>query len=200
MGTIRSNRLAGADKLLKSKKALEAEGRGSTDCCVDKNSNVVLVRWLDNGVVQLVSSFVGISPGDPVKQWSGKDKEKINVPCPEIVHEYNKHMGGVYLCDMLLALYRIKLGTRKWYMHIVYYCIGVSIVNGWLLYQQHCEKKKTVKKNVLPLLKFQSQIANSFLQTGKVGKQAPQNKSGRPSLFPVADNSLKRQRSSVAIQ
>lgn len=204
LGTICCNRLAGADKLLKSKKVLVAEGRGSTDYRVDTNSNLVLVRWLDNGVVQLLSSFVGISGGDPVKRWSGKDKEKIDVPCPEIVHEYNKYMGGVDLCDMLLALYRIKLGTRKWYMHIVYYCIGVSIVNAWLLYRRHCEQKKTVKKNVLPLLKFQVQIANSLLQAGKVGKQGPQSKRGRPSHSPVSDNPVsdnppKRQRPSVSI-
>ena len=117
------------------------------------------------------------------------------------MHEYNKHMGGVDLCDMLLALYRIKLGTRKWYMHIVYYCIGVSIVNAWLIYRRHCEQKKIAKKNVLPLLKFQIQIANSLLQAGKVGKQTPQGKRGRPSLSPVpdTDGTSKRQRSSVAI-
>ena len=126
LGTIRSNRLAGADKLLKSKKVLVAAGRGSIDYRVDANSNIALVRWLDNGLVQLVSSFVGIGNGNPVKRWSAKEKKKIDVPCPQIVHEYNKHMGGVDLCDMLMALYRIKLRTRKWYTHIVYYCIGIK--------------------------------------------------------------------------
>ena len=135
LGTIRSSRLAGADKLLKSKKVLVAAGRGSIEYRVNANSNIALVRWLDNGLVQLVSSFVGIGNGNPVKRWSAKEKKKIDVPCPQIVHEYNKHMGGVDLCDMLMALYRIKLRTRKWYTHIVYYCIGVAIVNGWLLYR-----------------------------------------------------------------
>jgi hypothetical protein len=49
-----------------------------------------------------------------VKRWSAEHQSMIEVPCPEIVHQYNKHMGGVDLCDMLLALYRIKVGTRKW--------------------------------------------------------------------------------------
>ena len=68
LGTIRSNRLEGADRLLKSKKDLEREGRGSTDYCVDANSNTVLVSWLDNGLVQMASSFAGIEDGGTVKR------------------------------------------------------------------------------------------------------------------------------------
>ena len=128
-------------------------------------------------------------------------EEEIDVPCPQIVHEYNKHMG-VDLCDMLMALYCIKLCTRKWYMYIVYYCIGVAIVNGWLLYWQHCEQKKIAGGKVLYLLKFQTQIAHSLLYAGKVGCQAPQNKWGHPSLSPQSSdvsNPHKHQRASVPI-
>ena len=130
LGTVRSNRLEGADKLLYSKKDLEGEGRGSSDYCVDANSNTMVLRWLDNGLVQMVSSFIGNEEGGTVKRWSSKDKAKIDVPCPLIVIKYKKLMGGVDLCDMLMSLYRIKLRTRKWYMLIVYYCIGVAIVNA----------------------------------------------------------------------
>jgi hypothetical protein len=79
-------------------------------------------------------------------------------------------------------------------------------VNAWLLYRRHSEQKKIGKKNVLPLFKFQAQIANSLPQAGKVGKHAPHGKQDRPSLSspnqsPVSntDNPPKRQRSSVAI-
>ena len=35
-------------------------------------------------------------------------------------------MGGVDLCDMLMSLYRIELGSKKWYTHIVYYCMELQ--------------------------------------------------------------------------
>ena len=78
-------------------------------------------------------------------------------------------------------------------------------MNAWLLYRRHSETK-IGKKNVIPLLKFQAQIANSLLQAGKVGKHATHGKRDRPSLSssnqsPVSntDNPPKHQRSSVAI-
>ena len=39
-----------------TKKQLAALGLGSKDYVVNANSNVVIVRWLDNGLVQLASS------------------------------------------------------------------------------------------------------------------------------------------------
>lgn len=76
-------------------------------------------------------------------------------------------MGGVDLCDMLLALYRITVGTKKWYMHIVYHCIGLCIVNSWLCYRCHCEQKGVPKKDVLSLLHFQTRIANGLVFSNK---------------------------------
>ena len=45
-----------------------------------------------------------------------------------MVVEYNSHMGGVDLCDMLLSLYWIRHRSTKYYMHIIFYCIGVAVV------------------------------------------------------------------------
>ena len=46
------NRLKRAEKVMKSKKELEREGRGSMDYRVDINTNTTLTRWIDNGMVQ----------------------------------------------------------------------------------------------------------------------------------------------------
>ena len=64
------------------------------------------------------------------------------MPCREIIdkHQYNKQMGGLDLCDMLMSLYRIELGSKKWYIHVVYYCIGVAVTTSWVLYKRHCSQ------------------------------------------------------------
>lgn len=66
IGTIRADRLKGAGKLLQDKKSLEKKGgRGSSDWCVDVNTNIPIVRWLDNGLVQLISNHIGVAVGTP---------------------------------------------------------------------------------------------------------------------------------------
>ena len=42
----------GADKLMQNQKELQKKGRGSLDYLVDANSNIIIVRWIDNGMVQ----------------------------------------------------------------------------------------------------------------------------------------------------
>ncbi|XP_065070858.1 uncharacterized protein LOC135695640, partial [Rhopilema esculentum] len=175
-----ADRLKGAEKVLEDKKSLSKKGRGSSDWCVDANSNVVIVRWMDNGVVQLISNYIGKDDGSKAQRWSAREKKFITISRPLMVEEYNLHMGGVDLCDMLMALYRIRLRSNKYYMHIIYYCIGVSVINGWLLYRRHCMQLGIPSKDELTLIQFQSMVANALTLAGK----STQPRRGRPSITP----------------
>ena len=62
-------------------------------------------------------------------------------------------------------------------MHLVYYAIGVSIVNAWLVYRRHSSQNCTTKKDTLQLKEFQCKIAISLIQKGKT----PARGRGRPS-------------------
>ena len=56
------HRMGGAQKLLTPKKKLSKEGRGSLDYrIINANSGIMVLSWLDNGVVNLVTSFLGPS-------------------------------------------------------------------------------------------------------------------------------------------
>ena len=92
------------------------------------------------------------------------------------------HMGGVDLCDMLMALYRIHLRGTKYYMHIVYYCIHLAVVNGWLLYRRHCTQMSIPDKDHMSLLRFQNTISTSLILATE--RLKPQR--GRPSITPPA--------------
>ena len=67
------------------------------------------MRWIDNKAVQLASNYIETELGNKEKRWSPKDKRRIDVDCPTMVHQYNKFLGGVDLSDMLLSLYKIRL-------------------------------------------------------------------------------------------
>lgn len=140
LGTIRSNRVSGCN--LQNDKIMKNNGRGSHDYLTDANSNIIFLKWFDNKPVHLISSYVGVEPMDMVKRWSVKDKKHIQVDRPAIVKEYNEHMGGVDLMDMLVELYRIDIKAKRYYLRIIFNLIDIAVVNSWLLYRKHCSIKK----------------------------------------------------------
>ena len=80
VGTIRSNCLQGCPWL--SNKDLQKSERGASDYRVNNNSRIIIVKWLDNSVVQLTSNYVGIEPMDQTERWDKTAGERKNVDCP----------------------------------------------------------------------------------------------------------------------
>lgn len=60
-------------------------GRGSFDYQVDDETEVAVLKWVDNKAATLASSWAGISPIKEVVCVCGKERTKVAVPCPNIV-------------------------------------------------------------------------------------------------------------------
>ena len=145
------------DETIKQFKKLE---RGLYNELFSNDGKLCVVRWLDNKPAHLLSTYLRSSPLLQVNWWSKIQKERIDVPCPQIVGEYNQNMGGVDLADMLLALYRIDRRSKKYYNRIVYYLFGVCRVNSWILYKFNIDENVT-------LLEFTLQVSLSLMRAGK---------------------------------
>ena len=63
---LKSNQLAGC--VLKSEKNLKKEGRGAIDSKVTRDGTISIVRWQENEVVTLASSFAGIDEKEYVQR------------------------------------------------------------------------------------------------------------------------------------
>lgn len=182
VGTLRSNRLRGCT--LMSEKELRRVGRGASDYCVDANSGLVIVRWLDSSIVQLSSTHMSVDPITTAKRWDRKQRKYVDVPCPAIVKEYNQHMGGVDLFDMLMSLYRSDHKSTKWYKRIFLWALNLAVVNGWLLYRRHCNQKNIPQRNQSNLAKFTANIAEALILDKKLPPELSR-KRGRPSYSAV---------------
>ena len=180
-GTIRPNRLKGCPLL--SEKELKKNGRGSVDHHL-RNGSITAVRWYDNRAVNLVSSFVGCEPLDMVKRYDRKIHAYIEVPRPNIVKTYNMYMGGVDKLDMLCALYKPTVKSRRWYLYIWLHTIIMAVSNAWLLYRRH-QKELHGTSKTMPLRIFQAKIASGLVAAGK-------HMRGRPSLEAQAPPKKKR--------
>ena len=81
--------------------------------------------------------------------------------------------------DSLIALYRINIGSKKWYHRIFFHFLEVTVVNSWLLYRKDCELSKVSEKDQLSLLQFKAKIAACLCHQGKTEIR----KRGRPSSW-----------------
>lgn len=177
LGTVRRNRTINCPVM--HPKKFEKLGRGSIESFVGKD-NVAVVQWVDNKVVCLASSFVGVQPVGTIRRFSKEHHAKIDVPCPKSVHIYNQSMGGVDLSDMFMALYSVPTKARRWYFSLLGYVLELALTNGWLAYKRDC-----VLLGIPQSLKSSKEFR---LQVSEALKVPQLHAKGRPSL----DNSLKK--------
>ena len=102
--------------------------QGAMDSCVSKSGDIPIVRWPDNNVVNVASTFVGMGNIDKVKRWSKKDKTYIDVDCPEIIRYYNDFMEEVDLMDCLISYYSMTFRTKRWPTRVILRLLSMSVV------------------------------------------------------------------------
>lgn len=145
LGTIRSNRIPNCK--LPNDNEIKNEERGYS---IEYNGtaygiDIATVLWKDNKCVRLASTYVGIeafaraNPSEhPAKaqRFDRKKKQYVQVDCPQIIREYNSHMGGVDLMDGLMGRYHIRAKTRDAMTRMFYHFIDMAVTNAFILYRR----------------------------------------------------------------
>ena len=123
-GTLRANRTLHAP--LKDEATMKKMDRGSYDHVRDHDSGIHLIRWKDNRVVTVASTFTGVAPLTHTNRFSRERKERIRIPQPQAVAVYNKGMGGVDRFDENVAAYMIDHRSKKWWWPLFRYCVDLG--------------------------------------------------------------------------
>ena len=166
LGVVNRKRMMGCN--LTADKELVAKGRGSFDTKVTKERDVACVRWYDNGMVHLISSFASAKPTDNVNRWSKAENKHISVVRPFMVKVYNECMGGVDKMDKMLSLYKIKTRTKKWTVRDIMHFVDFALSNAWLEYRDIVIASGS--KKFLDFLGFRNEVAQVLMQSGHITK------------------------------
>lgn len=158
VGTVRLNRLPGLKG--PSEKEMKKAGRGtiSEQLTTIGGTDISCIRWYDNKLVSLLSTFVGSQPVKKVRRWSKAEKQYKEIDCPKVIEVYNRHMGGVDLLDSLMGLYRIHVRSHKWYHRLFFHAVDMAIVNAWLLYRRSFDQQQMPGAR-LTLSEFKEEVA-----------------------------------------
>ncbi|CAG0899708.1 unnamed protein product [Cyprideis torosa] len=157
-GTMRSNRIPRTCPL-KSPEVMKKEPRGSMSCVqvTGGDSEISLVRWMDNNIVTTASTVYGSEPIRPVSRYSQALKTRIDVPAPDSIRQYNSTMGGTDRMDQNVNTYRTNIRGKKWWFAVFTWLLDVSVTNAW------CLGRKAGSTGTNDLLSFRRSIATFWL-------------------------------------
>lgn len=152
LGTIRANRIPNCKLPLDSELKKEPRGYSCELVANVKGVDVSIVSWKDNKIVRLLSTYVGIKPFErtntteqqPAKatRYDRAKKSFLSIDCPQIIREYNAHMGGVDLMDGLMGRYHIHAKTMNVIMRVFYHLVDMACTNAFILHRRVQAEKR----------------------------------------------------------
>ena len=164
-GTLRINRKVFPEFL---KQKFGSVPRGTTAFAF--HNNITVVKWHDNRDVHAISTLYGNSMTRVKRQVDGNTKE---VPCPEIIEDYNTFMGGVDMADQAMCYYSLGRKTVKWWRRVFWRLHDMAITNAFVIY-------KTNNATSLQKLQTNRQFRLTLAEKLVAGIVASRRGPGRP--------------------
>jgi hypothetical protein len=96
---------------------------------------LVALGWMDNRPVYMLGSNVSTTLTSVARRE--KNGAVTNVPCPQMMKDYQTYMGGVDKHDQLrLQSYSLQLANRfvKYYKSLFWGLVDMAIVNGYIIH------------------------------------------------------------------
>ena len=175
-GTVRANR-AGLPVQIKKPGRMK---RGES--IKMQRDAMVAVVWHDKRDVRIIST--NSQPTDEiVKRRSGHIL--TDVPCPSVIMNYNKNMGGVDLADQLRSYYEIGRNAKKYWKCLMFYLLNICVVNSYIIYKETLRANgKRPHTHLQYRQKLIDQLIGGFTSRRRVGRRGPAIPAVEESQFP----------------
>ena len=129
---------------------------------VTYDDKILSLRIHDRKVVTLMSTVYS-TKSMPVGRKHWKTKEEITRP--EIMHNYNKYMGGVDLNDQLLQYSAYSQRTLKWWKKVTFRVLNLAMVNAYILYKEWSTQMNVERQKRLSHADFRLIVLRQCLAT-----------------------------------
>ena len=145
-GTVRKNR----KKFPKNLDIASKLSRGESKFIFFEHLTVC--RWFDNKDVFCISTVLS----DTITTIKRRvEKQLKDVICPDIIVDYNQHMGGVDLADQAMCYYSVGRKSLKWWRRVFWRMHDQAITNAFVLHKANSISTGIVK----PQKHFRIQLA-----------------------------------------
>lgn len=106
--------------------------KGSTDYKLT-DSGIGVFKWKDTKSVLLASNYHGTEKTTFLRK--NKQGVSTEIPCPQIIKDYNNYMGGVDHADQLRVTYGVDRRSKKWWHRLFWGMIDILFVNAYIIYK-----------------------------------------------------------------
>ncbi|XP_064467766.1 piggyBac transposable element-derived protein 3-like isoform X2 [Ornithodoros turicata] len=161
-GAIRANR-----KFLPELKSDKEMKRGDVDQRVSARG-ILVAKWKVKRCVTVASNAHGTEVSTVPRK--SKDGSTETISCPQMVLDYNSHMGYVDKADMMKSIYEIDRKSRKWWHRIAFHFLDVAIVNAHVLYSQVATNANVTLKD------FRTELVAGMLGAQELNKKGTKRK------------------------
>uniref|UniRef100_A0A096LW21 Si:dkey-19f4.2 n=1 Tax=Poecilia formosa TaxID=48698 RepID=A0A096LW21_POEFO len=154
-----------------------------------RDGELLFVKWMDTREVSMCSTIHPVYTGESVQRWQKSPDgkvQKVAVPRPTAVTEYNKYMGGVDTSDQMIGTHSIHRKTKRWHL------VDIAVTNSFVIHKDQC---CTMRRKQKTQQSFQEELAAHLL--GVPLYDEPQKEAGKKHL-PVPCSSNKQAKSERA--
>ena len=105
------------------------------------NGPVLAQVWMDNKPAYFMTTLhrpihqIDTPQNKEVVRRKGKKGEKngTGIPCPLCISDYNNNMGDIDYSIQIMKYYNCGRKSKKWYKHVFYHLLELSIHNSFVL-------------------------------------------------------------------
>ncbi len=139
-GTLNVTRKEVPKEVVSMKKMIDKSitPRGTGYYYRPRKSSITYCVWRDTKSVTMASTaFPGHSVNNVVRRVKDKRTGSCvskEVPCPQMLFEYNKSMGGVDKSDQYISYHKVLRSTVKYWKTMFYHMLDIITVNSHILY------------------------------------------------------------------
>lgn len=103
-----------------------------------RDGELLFVKWMDTRV-SMCTTVHPVHNGETVRRWrkNGAGRyERVLIPRPTAVQEYNRFMGGVNTSDQMLGTHSVHRKTKRWYMTVFQHMVDIAVTNSYIISKQ----------------------------------------------------------------